>query len=38
MSISEALATPPQQQKSIPAPSKMLKLFGKEKKKDEVGF
>ncbi|KAF8361746.1 unc-53 [Pristionchus pacificus] len=32
----EALATPPQQQKSIPAPSKMLKLFGKEKKKDEV--
>ncbi|GMS86484.1 hypothetical protein PENTCL1PPCAC_8659 [Pristionchus entomophagus] len=31
----EALATPPQQQKSIPAPTKMLKLFGKEKKRDE---
>ncbi|GMR38090.1 hypothetical protein PMAYCL1PPCAC_08285 [Pristionchus mayeri] len=31
----EALATPPQQQKSIPAPSKMLKMFGKEKKKAE---
>ncbi|GMT16446.1 hypothetical protein PFISCL1PPCAC_7743, partial [Pristionchus fissidentatus] len=31
----EALSTPPQQQKSIPAPSKMIKLFGKEKKKEE---